>query len=81
MNVQTLCLKLSKLCYVIKVLRNELSFGILRNIYFAKFQSLVRSGIILWGGEKESSKVLIMQKKALRIMKGLNSRKSCRPIL
>jgi hypothetical protein len=27
-----------------KALRNELSFGILRTIYFAKFQSLVRLG-------------------------------------
>jgi hypothetical protein len=78
--IQPLCLNLSKVCYIIKALRNELSFGILRNIYFAKFQSLVRYSIILWGGEKESSKVLNMQKRALHIMKGLNSRKSCRPI-
>jgi hypothetical protein len=62
------------------IVRNDLSFGISRNIYFAKFQSLVRDGIILWGGEKESSKVLNMQKRALCIMEGLNSRKSCRPI-
>jgi hypothetical protein len=52
-----------------------LSFSILRNIYFAKFQSLVRYGIILWCGEKESSEVLNMQKRALRIMKGLNTRR------
>ena len=45
--------------------KNKLSFGILRNIYFAKIQSLVRYGIILWSGEKESSKVLIMQKKGI----------------
>jgi hypothetical protein len=79
-HIQTLCLNLSKVCYIIKALTNELSFGILRNIYFAKFPSLVRYGIILWGGEKESSKVLNMQKRVLHIMKGLNSRKSCRPI-
>jgi hypothetical protein len=56
-HIQTLCLNFSKVCYIIKAPRNELSFGILRNIYFAKFQSLVRYGIILWGGEKESSKI------------------------
>jgi hypothetical protein len=81
-HIQTLCLNLSKVCYIIKASRNELSFSILKNIYFAKFQSLVKYGIILWGGEKESSKVLNMQKRVLHIMKGLlvNSRKSCRPI-
>jgi hypothetical protein len=37
-HIQTLCL----VCYIIKALRNELSFGILRNAYIAKFQSLVK---------------------------------------
>ena len=70
--VQTLCLNLNKVCYIIKSLRDELSFCILRNIYFARFQSLVRHGIIFWGSEKECCKVLQMQKRAPRTMKGVN---------
>ena len=37
----------------------------LRNIYFTKFQSLVRYGIILCCGDIESVKVLKIQKKGI----------------
>ena len=37
----------------------------LRNIYFTKFRSLTRYSIILWGGERESVKLLHIQKKWL----------------
>jgi len=38
-------------------------------------------GIILWGGERESVKVLrIHKKKILHTIKGLHKRESCRPI-
>jgi hypothetical protein len=36
--------------------------------------------LIFWGGEGESNKVLKIQKRILRLMKGANSRTSCRPI-
>jgi len=52
----------------------------LRNIYFTKFQSLGRYGIILWGGERECVKELKIQKRVLRTIKGLDKRESCRPI-
>jgi len=52
----------------------------LRNTYFTKFQSLIRHGIILWGGERECVKVLKIQKRVLRSIKGLHKRESCRPI-
>jgi hypothetical protein len=79
-HIQALCLKLNKVCYIIKSLKDVASFYILRNIYFAKFQSLVSYGLIFWGGESESSEVLKIQKRILRLMTGVNSRISCRPI-
>jgi hypothetical protein len=79
-HIQALCLKLIKVCYIIKFLKDVVSFCILRNIYFAKFQSLVSYGVIFWGGESESSEVLEIQKGILHLMKGVNSRTSCRPI-
>jgi hypothetical protein len=57
------------------------SFSTLRNVYFAKFQSLISYSLIFWGGECESSEVLKIQKKRiLRLMRGVNSRITCRPI-
>jgi hypothetical protein len=52
----------------------------LRNIYFAKFQSVMRYGIILWGGVSEITKVLKVQKRALRLMTNNSKNESCRPI-
>ncbi|PNF34312.1 hypothetical protein B7P43_G15814 [Cryptotermes secundus] len=79
-HIQSLCSKLNKVCYIIKSLKDEVSLHILRNIYFAKFQSLVSYGLIFWGGENESIKVFKIQKRMLRFMKGVNNRVSCRPL-
>jgi hypothetical protein len=73
-----LCSKLNKVSYMITSLRDDLLT--LRNIYWMKFQSLIRYGIILWGGEIESVRVLKIQKRVLLAIKGLNTRKSCRLI-
>jgi hypothetical protein len=49
-HIQSLCSKLSKSSYIIKSLRGVLSPNMLRSIYFGKFQSLLRYGIICGGG-------------------------------
>jgi hypothetical protein len=48
-HIQSLCSKLSKIFYIIKSLRGVLSPNMLRSIYFGKFQSLLRYGIIFGG--------------------------------
>jgi hypothetical protein len=79
-HIHLLCPKLNKVCYIINSLKEVVSPLILRKVYFAKFQSLVSYGLIFWGGESESCRVLKIQKRILRLMKGVNSRTSCRPI-
>jgi hypothetical protein len=51
----------------------------IRNIYFSNFESCLRYGIILWGGDK-CDKLFKLQKKVLRIISGVNNRTSCRQI-
>jgi len=65
---------------MISSLRGDLSLFMLRNIYFIKFHSLIRYGIILWSGESKSVKVLEIQKRVLSTIKGLHKREACRPI-
>jgi hypothetical protein len=65
---------------MIKMLKDELNLYMLRNIYFAKFQPVMRYGIILWGGVSEITKVLKVQKRALRLMTNKSKNESCRPI-
>jgi len=65
---------------MISLLRGDLSLFMLSNIYITKFQTLTRYGIILWGCDRHSVKVLKIQKRVLRSIKGLHKRKSCGPI-
>jgi hypothetical protein len=80
-HIQALCLKLNLVFHIIKSLKDVVSFNILRNIYFTKFQSLASYGLkVRVGGESDSSKVPKIQKRTLRLMKGVNSRTLCRHI-
>jgi len=73
-----LCDSLSKNVFIIKSVKNIFSSHVLWNIYFAYFHSRLRYGIILWGGAKESVKVLQIQKKVIRLITGLKRLESCR---
>jgi hypothetical protein len=83
-HIQVVCAKLSKTIFIIKVLKGVLNTNLLRSIYFGKFQSLLQYGIIFffWGGgvAGDSSKVLEIHKRVLRIMNGIDKKESCRPI-
>ena len=70
-HIYHLCRSLSKDYYRIKSLKNTVSNQMLWNIYFAYFQSRLRYGIIVWGGSKESTKILHIQKKVIRLITGL----------
>jgi hypothetical protein len=41
-HIQSVCKKLSKMCYIIKALKDKGSPHILRNVYFAKFQHMMK---------------------------------------
>jgi hypothetical protein len=71
-HIQALCLNLNKVTFMIKSLRNVVSKWTLRSIYFAKFESLLKYGIIFWGGERGSTQVLKIQKKFVRVAEGVN---------
>ena len=55
---------LNKVSYTITSLRGDLHLFTLRNIYFTTVQSLIRYGIILWGGKIESVKGDFVQLKS-----------------
>ncbi|PNF17023.1 hypothetical protein B7P43_G02754 [Cryptotermes secundus] len=78
-HTQYVCKKLSKTLYLIKSLRDSVSQSVLRNVYLAKFESVLKYGIIFWGGVKKDSETLFkLQKKCLRVVKGVRNRVSCR---
>ena len=71
-HIQFLCSKLNNVPCMISSLRGDLSLFMLKYIYFTKFQYLIRYGIILWGGERESVKVLKIRKRFFAQLKGLH---------
>jgi hypothetical protein len=78
-QINQVCIKLNKVLYLFKSLRNAVSIQVLRRLYFAKFESILRYGLIFWGGCcTDLDTVFKVQKKCLRIIKGVNNRTSCR---
>jgi hypothetical protein len=49
-HLQSVAHKLSKVSFMIKFLKEMLSTYMIRHIYFTKFQAILRSGILFWGG-------------------------------
>jgi hypothetical protein len=59
-----------------KTLKVTMNFYTVRNIYYSNFQSCLRFGILLWGGDNES--IFKLQKKVLQIISVVTT--SCRQI-
>jgi hypothetical protein len=48
-----------------KTLKESMSPYMIRNIYFSNFESYLKYGTILWGGDNESNNIFKLQKKVL----------------
>jgi hypothetical protein len=63
-HIQYVGQKLSKNIYSIKSLRDSVSQTVLRSVYLAKIESVLKYGIIFWGGmQKDSETLFKLQKK------------------
>jgi hypothetical protein len=78
-HLEVLATKLSKVIFIIKSTKEILTSKKILNISFAKFQSLMSSGLLFWGGIclEHTKRILKIQKRAVRIMVGINTRTSC----
>jgi hypothetical protein len=76
-HTQYVCQKLSKIIYLKKSLRDTMSQTVLINVYYAKFESVLKYGIIFWGGIQKDFKTLFkLQKKRVKVIKGERHRVS-----
>lgn len=75
-----LCSKLSRVIFLLKKLKYLVSERYLITIYHALFHSHLSYGILLWGHSAISSRVLLLQKKALRVITSSGQLDHCRPI-
>ena len=79
-HIDKLCKKLSSTIYLLRNMRPYCDDAMLTSLYHSLFVSVARYGIVNWGGGSASNmyRVLILQKRALRIICRLRRRDSCR---
>ena len=74
--------KLSRGCYAVRVISQELGFKTARMVYYALFESHLRYGICFWGACSVTlfNSIFILQKRAVRFMTRAKPRDSCQPL-
>jgi hypothetical protein len=77
-HIDQLCKKLSSAIFAIRKVGSLCGHMTAKSVYFSYFHSLMAYGVIVWGNGGDSSRVFILQKRAVRAILGLQSRDSCR---
>ena len=68
-HIHDIAIKLNRANALLSIIRNYVNKHILRTIYFAIFDSHINYANLIWGQNLHSlSRIIILQKKALRIM-------------
>jgi hypothetical protein len=80
MHIESVCKKISKTIFLLRKLKLIVSVDVLISVYFAHLQSHLMYGILVWGNDSNVKRLLILQKRAIRIICGVNSRCHCKPL-
>lgn len=79
-HINTICAKVAKGIFILRKLRSFVTADVLKTVYYAHIQSHLRYAILVWGSSSSTRKLLILQKKALRVMFNVNARSHCKPL-
>ncbi|KAG8286335.1 uncharacterized protein LOC124369675 [Homalodisca vitripennis] len=79
-HVDNLCRKLNTSLFVIKRIYHISDLITAKTTYYALFESHLRYSIAIWGGTTVTNlqRLLLIQKKVIRTLKGLGPKESCR---
>lgn len=72
--------RLSRVNFLLSRLMCCVPFEYVKSTYFALFQSVMSYGLMFWGNATKTGEVLIMQKRAIRIMSGAGRIAHCKPL-
>ena len=79
-HLHNLEMKLSKICFALRILVKASSVESARTMYFAYFHSVLTYGIMVWGNSTKASQIFKLQKRAIRAIAQVSQRTSCRPL-
>ncbi|PSN50366.1 hypothetical protein C0J52_07615 [Blattella germanica] len=79
-HVNCIVAKVSKSLFALRILRHTLGLSSLITAYYAFVHSHLNYGILIWGNHPSTGKLLILQKRAVRITDGASSRCHSRPL-
>uniref|UniRef100_A0A1B6LG11 Reverse transcriptase domain-containing protein n=1 Tax=Graphocephala atropunctata TaxID=36148 RepID=A0A1B6LG11_9HEMI len=79
-HIDELCNKLNSCVYALKRIKSTCNNHTAKTAYFSLFESHLRYGLIVWGNSstRNRERILVLQKKAIRILAGLTLQDSCR---
>ena len=79
-HIDSINKKINSTCYLMRQLRKKISFEALKSVYYAYIHSLLLYGLVLWGNTPLAKQVFINQKRAIRILKNVPNRTSCKDL-
>lgn len=79
-HIKYVSVKLSRVVYLLRNLKNHVPLNYVRSAYFAFFQSVITYGLLLWGNSRHIQNILILQKKVIRIITGSEKLAHCKPL-
>lgn len=79
-HIDQLCKKISTGLFALKRIKSIADRPTARAAYFGLCEAHIRYGLLVWGGtsKKNMERVLILQKRAIRILANLQQRETCR---
>jgi hypothetical protein len=79
-HTENVAKKLTAASFLLRNLQFETSLEVRKLAYYALFQSHLSYGIEFWGCSPNISRLIVLQKRAIRALVGARCRSSCRPI-
>lgn len=79
-HIQSLAVKLSRLCFALRIVRKRTSIDTARVLYHAYVHSALSYGILFWGNSTNAKLAFKLQKRAIRAIAQVSKTTSCREI-
>nr|CAI5860696.1 unnamed protein product [Callosobruchus analis] len=77
-HIEQLCSRLPSQVFALRQLSPVMPKQALREVYFGIIHNHICYGILLWGGSTKSNRVFVLQKRAVRVLDGIQQDVSCR---